>query len=255
LPDSGFFLETDASSEESPGVYTKGGRMHVATEDAAIDNVNNINGFFHGGAGIGLSPGRYASGMKAMVSMSNATFGLNKACVAAHSTPSPRTPTTGRGDAGAGHADAADAWRCIFAEVVAQHLATPTFALQSAYDSWQLSNEMAPGAVKNVSAVNQYGARVRTALNTTLLAGGAAGSNKHGAFIESCEHHCFSWGAIQIDGDVQAAAFQTWYEWVNAVGSPPDGDVGGNSSIGGGRRVWNQTVAFPCTACCHGGGG
>jgi hypothetical protein len=175
LPDSGFFLETDSTGASGAN---------------------------------GLTPGKFASSMGAMVAMANATAGLPAACVGALG---------------------GEAWRCVFAQEAARHLATPTFALQSAYDSWQLTNEMAPNASADAAAVNAYGARVRAALGDTLLA-----SARHGAFLESCEHHCFAWGNIAIDGDVQAAAFAAWYA--------------------GARRVWNQSDAYPCAACCHGGG-
>ena len=33
-----------------------------------------------------------------------------------------------------------EAWRCFMAEYTAPHITTPTFALQSAYDAWQLPN-------------------------------------------------------------------------------------------------------------------
>ena len=156
--------------------------------------------------------GQYAAGMKAMVLMSNATAGLSPACLAGRAVT--------------------DQWRCIFAQESAKHLATPTFALQSAYDTWQLANEMAPGAEKDAAAVNAYGSRVRHALAATLLA-----DSRHGAFIESCAHHCFAWGEIRADGAVQADAFAAWWR-----------------SHGRSKSVWNQTVPYPCTACCHGGG-
>lgn len=102
MADSGFFLETDSghlAGRVGGGAVQPGG---VASRSS-----NNS----------GLVPGAYASGMRAMVAMSNATAGLSRACVTA---------------AGAEVGGAGEAWRCVFAQEAALHLATPTFALQSA---------------------------------------------------------------------------------------------------------------------------
>jgi hypothetical protein len=200
MADSGFFLESDADTASTAG---------------SVD----LNG-------AGLTPGKFASSMRAMVAMSNATAGMSRACTAA------RTHQTSSGSGGQGDASSGDAWRCVFAQEASRHLSTPTFALQSVFDSWQLTNEMAPGQSTNATAVNAYGVRVRRALNESLLA-----HPRHGAFIDSCEHHCFAWGAIRISGDDQAAAFAAWYERKAA------------------SRVWDQGDPFPCVSCCHGGSG
>ena len=118
---------------------------------------------------------------------------------------------------------------------------TPIFALQSAFDSWQVANEMASGQNTSNASVNAYGEIVRRRLRGTLLA-----APRHGAFIDSCSHHCFAWGHISIRGSVQAKAHSLWYY---------------NQSTAGARhgalqyRVWEQADAFPCEACCRGGGG
>jgi hypothetical protein len=198
MADSGFFLETDAVT---------GGSLPL---NETLSTAS-------------MQPGSYATSMRNMVQMSNATSGLNKACVQAH------THTMN-----AHSQSESDAWRCIFAGEVSQYLSTPTFALQSRFDSWQLTNEMAPGESANITAVNGYGTRVLNAMKASLLA-----DSKHGAFIDSCEHHCFKWGDINISGFVQAAAFAAWYNQ--------------NESAVSRRGVWDQGRPFPCTACCTDG--
>lgn len=177
MADSGFFLQADDAAPQPAA-----GR----------------------GPGLGLTPGRYASDMRAMVLMANSSGGLNRECVA---------------KSGAA---------CIFAEVSAAFLKTPTFALQSVYDSWQLANVMAPDASANASRVNAFGGRLRSTLHEALLA-----APRHGAYIDACQHHCFDWGRFRVDGANQAAAFASWY-------AGPRGT----------RRVWEQANAWPCTACC-----
>ena len=166
-----------------------------------------------------LTPGRYAASMREMVTMANSTAGLNPRCVAAHGED------------------------CIFAEVSARFLRTPAFALQSAFDTWQVMNEMATGKNTSRASVNAYGARLRSALHATLL---ASLDVRHGAFIDSCSHHCFKWGDIRIRGAVQAAAHAQWYDEVVARGRAPRDDDDDD-------RVWEQGDGYPCDACCHGG--
>jgi len=206
------YLHADRWRREAGGAAQPAGSMRVT---AMADS-----GFFlqaddaftvvaDGGFNVGLSPGSYESDMRALVEMANSSGGLNRACVAAKGK------------------HAAD---CVFAQVSALFLRTPTFALQSAYDSWQLSNIMAPKASTNASRVNAFGNRLRKQLHSTLLK-----ETRHGAFVDACEHHCFDWGRFREHGDNQAAAFAAWYE-----------------AKSGARRVWEEPDAFPCTACCDG---
>lgn len=206
LPDSGFFLAVDAV----------GGWRDDATDDAMDDAslpAPLLTQQRTGAVGPALitqpslEPGRYATDMRSLARLANVSSGLNPACVSE-----------------LGGAD------CFFAQNAARFLRTPTFALQSVFDSWQTKNEMAPGAEANVSAVNAYGARVSATLHAALLGAG----RPNGAFVDACAHHCFKWGDISIRGDVQAAAFAAWYAGEN-----------------GPRRLWQQNDSFPCASCCH----
>jgi hypothetical protein len=142
----------------------------------------------------------------------NGTGGVPAACVAAHaSQPS----------------------ACIFAEVVAPTIATPVFALQSQYDSYQIEAELHASAA-NFTAINAYGAGLAVTLNATLLA--STVQPRHGVFLDACFHHTRYWGDIVIGGDDQAAAFAEWY-------------TAGRVTPGG-TRVWAQRQAYPCASCC-----
>ena len=209
------YLHADRWRREAGGAAQPAGSMRVtAMADSGffLRADDALKGVAGGGFNAGLSPGSYESDMRAMVEMANSSGGLNRACVAAKGK------------------HAAD---CVFAQVSALFLQTPTFALQSAYDSWQISNIMAPKAASsklNASLVNAFGNRLRKQLHATLLK-----ETRHGAFIDACEHHCFDWGNFKEHGDNQAAAFAAWYK-----------------AGRGARRVWEEPDAFPCTACCNG---
>ena len=132
--------------------------------------------------------------------------------------------------------------RCIFAETVAQTLATPTFPLQSQFDEWQIDNDLFS---RDAARVNAYGARLAALVSANLLGPG----REHGVFLDSCEHHCWQGGewqcnpnatCILIDGDSQASAMAKWYAGVGVPGA---------------KKAWVQGQAWPCSACCSGGGG
>jgi hypothetical protein len=199
MPDSGFFLAVDAAAGDSREATSSHARVPSPTQANPSRMVSAPK----------LEPGQYASDMRALAKLANASGGLRlsqPACVAK------------LGD------------ECFFAETAARFLRTPTFALQSVYDSWQTKNEMAPGAEANASAVDEYGARVSATLHAALLGSG----RQNGAFIDACAHHCFKWGDIRIRGDVQATAFAAWYA----------------GSARGRAAVWQQNDSYPCAACC-----
>ena len=218
LPDSGFFLAVDGDPPPPTPDHIPARSTHFAapTPSASIAAALAQRPL----SALSLTPGRYAASMREMVTMANSTAGLNPRCVAAHGED------------------------CIFAEVSARFLRTPAFALQSAFDTWQVMNEMATGKNTSRASVNAYGARLRSALHATLL---ASLDVRHGAFIDSCSHHCFKWGDIRIRGAVQAAAHAQWYDAVVARGRAPRDDDDDD-------RVWEQGDGYPCDACCHGGG-
>lgn len=154
----------------------------------------------------------YGASLRWVHDRMNGTHGVPAACRAANPT---------------------DPAKCIFAEHVSPTLATATFPLQSEYDAWQVGNELFVKS-DNASAINPYGALLVSRLEADLL--GASPNPGHGAFLDSCFHHCGEWGSIKIDGQEQAGAFAEWYAALGTAGA---------------KKEWKQGKAYPCAACCH----
>jgi len=144
----------------------------------------------------------------------NATAGLDADCIDAH------TPT-------------GDQWKCIFAEHTAPFISTPTFALQSEYDAWQIGWVLPP----NPSAmdIQILGNNITTRLAANLLS-----NSVHGEFLDSCQHHCGRWDQIHITNQTQATAFKVFYDAVVPGTPSPIAD-----------RVWIAGQRYPCTECCN----
>lgn len=156
--------------------------------------------------------GHYHAAMKWVFEYMDCAANVNQNCIAAHD---------GTGDA----------WKCMFAEHTAPHIVTPTFALQGAYDSWQLDCDLKSNP-RDTTAVNAWGRNLTTLVEQNLL-----GTNKkHGVFLDSCEHHCGGWGQYYVNGKSQAQAFQEWYE----KGSKDLPNKG----------YYTQAQEYPCTDCC-----
>lgn len=147
---------------------------------------------------------KYHSGMIWVFNQMNATAGVHQGCIAGESK---------------------EPWKCMFAEHTAPYIKSPMFPLQSEYDSWQTSQDLASN---DPAMINQWGKNLTALVNKNFLT-----EANHGIFLDSCHHHCGEWGSIRIDGDVQAIAFQKWYN------DPKT------------KRIWNQNKAYPCDACCH----
>jgi len=129
-------------------------------------------------------------------------------------------------------ANPADPAACIFAEVAARTLATPVFALQSTYDTFQIESILQrPRA--DAAAINAYGALIEARVRADLLAPHADAA----VFLDSCAHHVAEWDQIVIDGVTVHEALRDFY---NSVGRA-------------GKRVWAQGRAYPCAQCCAGG--
>lgn len=122
-------------------------------------------------------------------------------------------------------ASSGEDWKCIFAQYTAPFIQTPLFAMQSEYDSWQIQYDLAS---KDPAMINKYGTMLVDLVKTQLLQ-----RPQHGAFLDSCEHHCGQWNAIVIDGDNIASAFSKWYD------SEPHG-----------KQLWFQNKTYPCQSCC-----
>lgn len=142
----------------------------------------------------------------------SSSAGLNAACVEAHKD------------------DTDGAWKCIFAQWSAAHIKTPTFPMQSQYDSWQTDNVMGTEGNINTTEI-AFGKNLTSLVISQLLT-----QPQHGIFLDSCHHHCGNWGGSRIDGDVIGTALQKWY----TVGSDELPNKG----------FYNQNKPFPCASCC-----
>ena len=132
-------------------------------------------------------------------------------------------------------ANAGNASACIFAQNVVPHMKTPVFALNSEYDSFQVS-----AILDNSSpaAINAYGALFTATLTERLRLGDAA--SPHGAFVDSCSHHTRNWNTMHNNNAgahnaTQATAFAAWY-------------ARGAGARGG--EWWHQSKPYPCKECC-----
>lgn len=121
-----------------------------------------------------------------------------------------------------------EGWKCNFAQYTSAFNDAPLFARQAIYDSWQTGQILGS---TDPAMINTYGADVLRLLQQSLLA-----QPQHGAFVDSCHHHCAMWGQIKVEGDVVADAFSKWYT------NPGD------------KQLWLQNDTYPCDACCKGGG-
>lgn len=133
--------------------------------------------------------------------------------------------------------DPSDAWLCMFAENVAPTLTTPTFALQSYHDSYQIGSiaHLNASDPADAAGINAYGLLLAQRLQAQLVDSDAL----HGAALDACTHHCgpTSWANIYFDNTTsQSEAFTSWYAAPNGPGS--------------GRALWLQNASFPCDACC-----
>lgn len=139
--------------------------------------------------------------------------GLNAACVKAHTATN-------------------DTEKCIFAQWSSAHIKTPTFPLQSQYDSWQTGNVMGAG---DPATQNEFGRNLTAIVKEQLLA-----SPQHGIFLDSCHHHCGAWNGPIIDTVGSGEALHQWY-------------TKGSSGLSN-KGFFNQNKPFPCDSCCYGTG-
>ncbi|ETO07801.1 hypothetical protein RFI_29589 [Reticulomyxa filosa] len=125
----------------------------------------------------------------------NCTGGVNQNCIAAHI----KTGNT---------------WQCMFAQANAPFIEVPVFALQSRFDSWQLTYIL--GNTNNATLINEYGTNFTRIFNQTYL---QTNLSLHGGFVpvffpftfifisnictcvlfDSCYHHCEEWDDIIVD--------------------------------------------------------
>ena len=105
-------------------------------------------------------------------------------------------------DCFAAHTATNDTEVCMLAQYSSQHIKTPTFPLQSQFDSWQYVGELSN---PTDAEFNEYGRNLTTILSSDLLA-----QKQHGAFLDSCFSHCGNWGGPIIDTSNAGQALNLW---------------------------------------------
>jgi hypothetical protein len=151
---------------------------------------------------------------------------------------------------------------CVFARNLVPHIRTPMFLLQPQYDQWQILHIFS----QNYTAeeVNAYGRTLLQSLKPTLFHATHPG---HGAFVDSCSHHCTScsdpsentWSGSAVRSTInvtpvsasakadwnEAEAFQVWY--ANSLLPARSGKA---TSIQPGVNWFFQDRPYPCSDCC-----
>ena len=165
--------------------------------------------------------------------------GSNAACLAAETAAAP--------------------WKCLMAEYLTDHIVTPMFVMNAAFDVYQVQNILDVGCVPNncstaqISAIEGYR---RDFLNSSIahLVTRAQAGFGHGAWIDSCLVHeqnldycsggnphaynCAGWLTTKIAGVTPQQAYSAWYR----------GDPGTkNVTIDAGATVENPTCPWSFT--------
>jgi hypothetical protein len=161
--------------------------------------------------------GGYADQMLVLAKEQNSSAALSPVCVAKAVK--------------AGYA----AEKCFFAEYAVGHMDTPTFALQSRFDTWQLAH-IAHTNTKNTTGVEAYGDLIFERMAPIIRgveqqAGGvqpaitsssveptptASPTTKHAVWLSPCETHGLGvtsfWTESTLNGTSPALAFQKWFD-------------------------------------------
>ena len=124
-----------------------------------------------------------------------------------------------------------DPFQCNFAQNTVEYISVPMFALQARFDAWQTSCII---ETVNPVEINEYGANFTTIFMNSYITGGDY-HELHGAFLDSCHHHCGEWNEMHVDGMDQSQAELQFY----SKHSNTD------------RHLWFQNATYPCNSCCN----
>ena len=105
---------------------------------------------------------------------------------------------------------------CFFAQNAASFIRTPTFAMQSRFDTWQLEH-IPHISTKNRSGVEWYASRIEAAMAPLVAAasaGAAKGTPNHAVWLSACLTHGLSivpfWIHAAQSGTLEWEAFESW---------------------------------------------
>eukprot|EP01084_Bolivina_argentea_P141557 248732_1 len=120
-----------------------------------------------------------------------------------------------------------DPYNCLFPQYNVKYIEKDVnfFALQSQFDKFQISCVLGS---TNSNDIQTFGMSLEHFVNHSLL----LNKPNHGAFIDSCEHHCGGWNTIALNGVTQCDAFTQFYN---------------NKQK---QRIWYQNQTYPCASCC-----
>jgi len=195
------------------GGCSAGGLATWLHADRFADRIHRINplisvsalpdsGFFPDYQG----PPEYHKNMQWVYATANVSAGVNEACVRAHPT---------------------DDWKCMFAEHMAPFVQTPTLVLQSAFDAWDVPNDL--GSTDRAK-INQWGYN-----RTVRLVDFIMGKPQHALFLTACYTHCFfDSGHGKEITIAQDTVYSALREWVST----------------GVQKSWVQDKDYPCADCC-----
>ena len=122
-------------------------------------------------------------------------------------------------------------WECSFPQNMVQFISAPTFALQSRFDEWQTACIL---VTENAKEINSYGHNFTTIFMDSYINNGTY-KDRHGAFLDSCHHHCGEWNDMHVDQQDQSQAQLQFYA----------------KHAAGDQRLWFQNATYPCSSCCH----
>lgn len=124
-----------------------------------------------------------------------------------------------------------DPFQCNFAQNTVPFIDVPMFALQARFDAWQTSCILQS---TNDKQINEYGANFTQIFMSTYINGGDNG-HLHGAFLDSCHHHCGEWNQMHVNGMDQSQAELQFYS---------------NHTVSD-QHLWFQNDTYPCSSCCN----
>jgi hypothetical protein len=104
-------------------------------------------------------------------------------------------------------------WQCMFGANVAPYVKTPTFVLNSKYDSWQ--KEAIIGANCDITNCAKPQRDFWVRYGNAMVAALDALPVRHGVFVANCQAHCQTGPAFldrSVNGTLMKDAFVRWYK-------------------------------------------
>ena len=139
--------------------------------------------------------------------MDSAGSSVNEACVADMAAKYGKPP-----------GNRSEGWRCMFGAEVAPYVQTPTFILNSKYDTWQGAQIIGAAGYKcnaNISACPANISAFWVDYGQEMVRRLDALPARHGAYLHNCPSHCQtgpgSWTTDTVNGTHMGQAVATWY--------------------------------------------